>query len=167
MPFGMLQDVVKSASNPANVIKNKGFNTAINTSLTSGKASPFSWSTPFQQLFANQKRAQQPATPASGLPASRAPKAPKPKQRPQIKVQPTSAGKVDLMKGKFVTDKHGMDWWTPDGLGRFMTREENHYVKNQWKATNHRHYDRYRAPEQPKPTFKWKKWEPEPGEFLY
>ena len=159
----MLQDVVKSASNPANIIKNKGVNTAINTSLNSEKASPFSWSKDVQQLFANQKPKAQQKAPKDPKP----PKAQSKEQKPQIKGQPTSAGKVDLMKGKFVTDKHGMDWWTPDGLGRFMTREENHYVKNQWKATNHRHYDRYRAPEQPKPTFKWKKWEPKPGKFLY
>ena len=156
MVFGMLQDVVKSATNPANVNKNKGVNTAINTSLSGkGKASPFSWSKPFGDLLAQQ------AAKEKSLPK------PKAQTKVQIKVQPTSAGKVDLMKGKFVTDKHGMDWWTPDGLGRFMTREENHYVKNQWKATNHRHYDRYRTPKQPKPTLNWRKWEPPPGEFLY
>ena len=165
----MLQDVVKSASNPTNVIKNKGMNTAINTSLSGkGKASPFSWSKPFQDLLAQQTPKETPKEkPLSKFGFNDSHIIPKDKPKVQIKGRPASSGKTDLMKGKWVTDKHGMDWWTPDGLGRFMTQEENHYVKNQWKATNHRHYDRYRTPKQPKPELNWRSYNPKPGEFLY
>ena len=154
MVFGMLQDVVKSATNPANVIKNKGVNTAINTSLSGkGKASPFSWSKPLGDLLAQQTPKVKPTA------------LPKPKAK--LPKQPQSAGNVDLMKGKWTENKHGIGMWRVDGLGRDVTMAEYQYVKNRWKKTNDPMYDRYRTPKQPKPELNWRGYEPKPGEFLY